>query len=68
MTGFRVTRSGWYGLDGVDADLLTFGKVMGGGCRPRLRRAGRVMGHLAPSGPVYQAGTLSGNPSRPRPA
>jgi glutamate-1-semialdehyde 2,1-aminomutase len=48
LTGFRVTSSGWYGREGVAGDLMTFGKVMGGG--------------LAPSGPVYQAGTLSGNP------
>ena len=50
MTGFRVSRAGWYGLDGVEPDLMTFG--------------GRsdVMAQLAPAGPVYQAGTLSGNP------
>ncbi|RFU23308.1 glutamate-1-semialdehyde 2,1-aminomutase [Geodermatophilus marinus] len=63
MTGFRVSRSGWYGLDPVDADLFTFGKVMGGGL-PAAAFGGRagLMGHLAPAGPVYQAGTLSGNP------
>ncbi|WP_433891672.1 glutamate-1-semialdehyde 2,1-aminomutase [Streptomyces sp. CA-111067] len=63
MTGFRVSRSGWYGLDGVAPDLMTFGKVMGGGF-PAAAFGGRrdVMAHLAPSGPVYQAGTLSGNP------
>ncbi|MDT7548269.1 MAG: glutamate-semialdehyde -aminomutase [Actinomycetota bacterium] len=63
MTGFRVTRSGWFGYEGVRADLLTFGKVMGGGL-PAAAFGGRadVMGHLAPAGPVYQAGTLSGNP------
>ncbi len=63
MTGFRVSPSGWHGLDGVDADLFTFGKVMGGGL-PAAAFGGRadVMGHLAPAGPVYQAGTLSGNP------
>jgi glutamate-1-semialdehyde 2,1-aminomutase len=63
MTGFRVTASGWHGRDGVDADLFTFGKVMGGGL-PAAAFGGRadVMGHLAPAGPVYQAGTLSGNP------
>ena len=63
MTGFRVSAAGWYGLDGVGADLLTFGKVMGGGL-PAAAFGGRadVMGHLAPAGPVYQAGTLSGNP------
>jgi glutamate-1-semialdehyde 2,1-aminomutase len=63
MTGFRVSRSGWYGLDPVDADLFTFGKVMSGGL-PAAAFGGRrdVMAQLAPAGPVYQAGTLSGNP------
>jgi len=63
MTGFRVSRSGWHGLEGVDADLMTFGKVMGGGL-PAAAFGGRadVMAYLAPAGPVYQAGTLSGNP------
>lgn len=63
MTGFRVSRSGWFGLDGVSADLTTFGKVMGGGF-PTAAFGGRteLMELLAPSGPVYQAGTLSGNP------
>jgi glutamate-1-semialdehyde 2,1-aminomutase len=63
MTGFRVSASGWHGLEGVDADLFTFGKVMGGGL-PAAAFGGRrdVMQRLAPAGPVYQAGTLSGNP------
>jgi glutamate-1-semialdehyde 2,1-aminomutase len=63
MTGFRVSRSGWYGLDPVDGDLFTFGKVMGGGL-PAAAFGGRadLMSQLAPIGPVYQAGTLSGNP------
>lgn len=67
MTGFRVTRSGHWGLDGAvegwQPDLLTFGKVMGGGF-PAAAFGGRadVMQQLAPAGPVYQAGTLSGNP------
>jgi glutamate-1-semialdehyde 2,1-aminomutase len=63
MTGFRVSSAGWYGLDPVDADLFTFGKVMGGGM-PAAAFGGRadVMAYLAPAGPVYQAGTLSGNP------
>ncbi|MEW2567108.1 glutamate-1-semialdehyde 2,1-aminomutase [Streptomyces sp. NPDC047070] len=63
MTGFRTSRAGWYGVDGVVPDLMTFGKVMGGGF-PAAAFGGRadVMGHLAPVGPVYQAGTLSGNP------
>ena len=67
MTGFRVTRSGHWGLDGEREgwapDLVTFGKVMGGGF-PAAAFGGRrdVMEMLAPAGPVYQAGTLSGNP------
>jgi glutamate-1-semialdehyde 2,1-aminomutase len=63
MTGFRVSRSGWSGLDPVDADLYTYGKVMGGGL-PAAAFGGRmrIMNKLAPAGPVYQAGTLSGNP------
>jgi glutamate-1-semialdehyde 2,1-aminomutase len=63
LTGFRVTRSGWYGREGVPADLMTFGKVMGGGL-PAAAFGGRaeIMDRLAPAGPVYQAGTLSGNP------
>ncbi len=63
MTGFRVSAAGWYGLDPVDADLFTFGKVMSGGL-PAAAFGGRadVMASLAPAGPVYQAGTLSGNP------
>jgi len=63
MTGFRVSRSGWYGVDPVEADLFTFGKVMSGGL-PAAAFGGRseVMERLAPLGPVYQAGTLSGNP------
>jgi glutamate-1-semialdehyde 2,1-aminomutase len=63
MTGFRVSAAGWYGLDPVDADLFTFGKVMSGGL-PAAAFGGRtdVMSQLAPAGPVYQAGTLSGNP------
>ncbi|NUR29134.1 MAG: glutamate-1-semialdehyde 2,1-aminomutase, partial [Catenulispora sp.] len=63
MTGFRASREGMYGIDGVVPDLMTFGKVMGGGF-PAAAFGGRadVMAHLAPAGPVYQAGTLSGNP------
>jgi glutamate-1-semialdehyde 2,1-aminomutase len=63
MTGFRVSRSGWYGLEDVPGDLYTFGKVMSGGL-PAAAFGGRadVMARLAPVGPVYQAGTLSGNP------
>jgi glutamate-1-semialdehyde 2,1-aminomutase len=67
MTGFRVTRSGHHGLDGAvegwAPDLTTFGKVMGGGF-PAAAFGGRadVMSMLSPEGPVYQAGTLAGNP------
>jgi glutamate-1-semialdehyde 2,1-aminomutase len=63
LTGFRVTASGWYGREGVAGDLTTFGKVMGGGL-PAAAFGGRaeIMDLLAPAGPVYQAGTLSGNP------
>lgn len=63
MTGFRITPSGWSGRQPVDADLYTFGKVMGGGL-PAAAFGGRaeIMSALAPEGPVYQAGTLSGNP------
>jgi glutamate-1-semialdehyde 2,1-aminomutase len=67
MTGFRASRLGQWGLDGAlegwTPDLMTFGKVMGGGL-PAAAFGGRadVMAHLAPEGPVYQAGTLSGNP------
>jgi glutamate-1-semialdehyde 2,1-aminomutase len=67
MTGFRCSPSGWYGLEGPYAggapDMFTFGKVMGGGF-PAAAFGGRaeIMAVLAPDGPVYQAGTLSGNP------
>jgi glutamate-1-semialdehyde 2,1-aminomutase len=63
MTGFRVGPAGWWGLEGVTPDLFTFGKVMSGGL-PAAAFGGRadVMSALAPGGPVYQAGTLSGNP------
>ncbi len=65
MTGFRLSRAGWYGLakPAWTPDLVTFGKVIGGGY-PLAAVGGRreVMSLLAPLGPVYQAGTLSGNP------
>jgi glutamate-1-semialdehyde 2,1-aminomutase len=67
MTGFRVSRQGQWGRDGAvegwSPDLVTFGKVMGGGF-PAAAFGGRadVMAMLSPEGPVYQAGTLSGNP------
>lgn len=65
LTGFRVGPAGWYGEDPVPfaADILTFGKVIGGGL-PLAALGGStdIMNLLAPLGPVYQAGTLSGNP------
>jgi glutamate-1-semialdehyde 2,1-aminomutase len=63
MTGFRVSAAGWFGLEHVPADLYTFGKVMSGGL-PAAAFGGStgLMSYLAPAGPVYQAGTLSGNP------
>lgn len=63
MTGFRIARGGAQSLYGVSADLVTLGKVIGGGL-PVGAFGGRadVMNHIAPEGPVYQAGTLSGNP------
>ncbi|ASK65431.1 glutamate-1-semialdehyde-2,1-aminomutase [Brachybacterium avium] len=73
LTGFRASAEGYYGIDGPGAagvtgadwapDLMTFGKVIGGGL-PVGAFGGRedLMGLLAPAGPVYQAGTLSGNP------
>jgi len=63
MTGFRVARGGFQQLCGVVPDLSCFGKVIGGGL-PVGALGGRrdVMDFLAPEGPVYQAGTLSGNP------
>ncbi|RNE49073.1 glutamate-1-semialdehyde-2,1-aminomutase [Corynebacterium alimapuense] len=63
MTGFRTSHAGWFGVDGVAGDLSTFGKVVSGGL-PAAAFGGRaeIMERLAPNGPVYQAGTLSGNP------
>jgi glutamate-1-semialdehyde 2,1-aminomutase len=63
MTGFRVHRGGATGLWSLEPDLLTFGKVLGGGL-PAAAYAGPadLLGLVAPEGPVYQAGTLSGNP------
>ncbi|MBI4822302.1 MAG: glutamate-1-semialdehyde 2,1-aminomutase [Deltaproteobacteria bacterium] len=63
MTGFRVHPAGAAGLFGIRPDLFAFGKVIGGGM-PLAAYGGRadVMSLVAPSGPVYQAGTLSGNP------
>ncbi|SFR68172.1 glutamate-1-semialdehyde 2,1-aminomutase [Agromyces sp. CF514] len=68
LTGFRVSAAGWWGLESATEhaytpDLMTFGKVIGGGM-PVAALGGRaeIMQQLAPLGPVYQAGTLSGNP------
>jgi glutamate-1-semialdehyde 2,1-aminomutase len=63
ITGFRVGRAGATGVLGVQPDLWCFGKVIGGGL-PLAALGGRrdLMSQLAPIGPVYQAGTLSGNP------
>jgi glutamate-1-semialdehyde 2,1-aminomutase len=63
MTGFRVARGGAAQLYDVEADIYCFGKVMGGGF-PMAAYGGKdeFMRHMAPDGPVYQAGTLSGNP------
>ncbi len=65
LTGFRVGLAGWYGIDPVpfSPDLITFGKVVGGGLPlAALGGSAALMELLAPLGPVYQAGTLSGNP------
>ncbi len=63
MTGFRLAKGGVQEALGIRADLVTFGKVIGGGL-PVAAFAARaeIMDHLAPTGAVYQAGTLSGNP------
>jgi glutamate-1-semialdehyde 2,1-aminomutase len=63
MTGFRIHPDGAQGLYGIKPDLATFGKVIGGGL-PVGAYGGRrdLMSMIAPAGPVYQAGTLSGNP------
>ncbi|WP_430411848.1 glutamate-1-semialdehyde 2,1-aminomutase [Kordia sp.] len=63
MTGFRLAKGGVQELLGVDADIVCFGKVIGGGLPVGAFAARQeIMEHLAPLGPVYQAGTLSGNP------
>lgn len=63
MTGFRVALGGAQGLYGITPDLTCFGKVIGGGM-PVGAFGGKaeIMNHISPDGPVYQAGTLSGNP------
>jgi len=63
MTGFRLAKGGAQELYGVAADIVCFGKVIGGGLPVGAFAArNEIMDHLAPLGPVYQAGTLSGNP------
>jgi glutamate-1-semialdehyde 2,1-aminomutase len=63
MTGFRVALGGALELYGIDADLVTLGKIVGGGLPVGVFGGKRaLMDMLAPLGPVYQAGTLSGNP------
>ena len=63
ITGFRMALGGAQGMFGIRPDLSTFGKIMGGGF-PCAAFGGRadLMSQLAPTGPIYQAGTLSGNP------
>ena len=63
MTGFRVAKGGAQALFGIQPDLTTLGKIVGGGM-PAAAFGGRadIMASIAPDGPVYQAGTLSGNP------
>ncbi|AOR25580.1 glutamate-1-semialdehyde aminotransferase [Formosa sp. Hel3_A1_48] len=63
MTGFRLAKGGVQELYGIKADLICFGKVIGGGLPVGAFAASdEIMSFLAPEGPVYQAGTLSGNP------
>jgi glutamate-1-semialdehyde 2,1-aminomutase len=63
MTGFRVSYNGAQGRYGIQPDMTAFGKIIGGGL-PIAAYGGKaeVMSYVAPSGPIYQAGTLSGNP------
>jgi glutamate-1-semialdehyde 2,1-aminomutase len=63
MTGFRLAKGGAQELFNINADIVCFGKVIGGGLPVGAFAArNEIMNHLAPLGPVYQAGTLSGNP------
>lgn len=63
MTGFRLAAGGAQESLGINADIVTFGKVIGGGLPVGAFAArSEIMSYLAPEGPVYQAGTLSGNP------
>jgi glutamate-1-semialdehyde 2,1-aminomutase len=63
MTGFRVGRGGAQELYGITPDITTLGKIIGGGLPVGAYGGSReLMNHIAPAGPIYQAGTLSGNP------
>jgi glutamate-1-semialdehyde 2,1-aminomutase len=63
ITGFRVAYGGWQTLSGITPDITCLGKIIGGGLPVgALGGSRKIMEHLAPTGPVYQAGTLSGNP------
>jgi glutamate-1-semialdehyde 2,1-aminomutase len=63
MSGFRASLRGASGVVSTQADIVTFGKVIGGGMPVGAFAASKeIMGHLSPEGPIYQAGTLSGNP------
>ncbi|HKY46068.1 MAG TPA: glutamate-1-semialdehyde 2,1-aminomutase [Pyrinomonadaceae bacterium] len=63
MTGFRVARGGAQELYGITPDITTLGKIIGGGLPVGAYGGNReIMSHIAPAGPIYQAGTLSGNP------
>ena len=63
MTGFRLGKGGAQEALGIAADMVAFGKVIGGGLPVgAFAASAEIMAHLAPEGPVYQAGTLSGNP------
>ena len=63
MTGFRLAPGGAQQRLNIKADIATYGKVIGGGLPVgAFAASNEIMSHLAPEGPVYQAGTLSGNP------
>ncbi len=63
MSGFRASLQGAFGVNGIEADIVTFGKVIGGGLPAAAFGArAEIMDLLSPTGAVYQAGTLSGNP------
>ncbi|MDB4059180.1 glutamate-1-semialdehyde 2,1-aminomutase [bacterium] len=63
MTGFRVAKGGAQELYGISADIVCFGKIIGGGLPVgAFASTNKIMSYLSPNGPIYQAGTLSGNP------